>query len=281
MKLREHLSRAARELAGIADDPGLEAELLLASLLRLTREQLLAQLGDEAPAEFDKRLRALLAQRTAGKPLSLLRGEKRFMGILFHVEEGVFIPRYDSERLVEHVLERKPSGARLLEIGCGTGAIGLALARLGAYKEVHFTDISLKALALTEKNAWLLGVSGVRLHLGDLYSALPLADPPQKFDVIVSNPPYIPEDQYPALPAAVRDFEPRDALVAGDAGLSVIKRLIAQAPVHLAPDGLLALEIGSHPHEAVRALFRAAGFREIQAAEDSVTGNRFVSALAP
>lgn len=245
--------RAAREL-GVAR---LDAEALLAHLLAQTRTWLLAH--DEAPlgSEQQARYAGWLARRAAGEPLAYLTGEKEFFGLMFAVSSAVLVPRPDTETLVEWALELWPAAhaATLADLGTGSGAIAVAVARHRPSWRVTAVDASQAALALARENGARHGVA-VQWLCSDWGAALT----ERRFDAIVSNPPYIAQDD-PHL-GALR-HEPREALVAGPQGLDALRHIVQQAPLLLEPGGWLLLEHGFEQAGAVTALLRAAGFSSV------------------
>lgn len=245
--------------------PRIEAQMLLLHALGHpphARAWLLAHDRDPLPPEAGQRLRALTARRLAGEPVAYLIGSKAFHGLELRVDARVLDPRDDTETLVDWALERLPSHQpnRVLDLGTGSGAIALALARQRPLASVLAVDASADALAVAGANARRLDLA-VALRHGDWFA--PVAG--ERFDVIVSNPPYIAEAD-PHL-AALR-HEPRQALASGADGLRDIRRIIAGAPAHLAPGGWLLLEHGWDQAASVRELLTAAGFRQVQSRRD-------------
>ena len=226
------------------------------------RAWLLAHDTDAMPAEADARLQALATRRLAGEPMAYLTGEKAFHGLTLRVDARVLDPRDDTETLVDWALALLPADAprRVLDLGTGSGAIALAIAAQRPLAQVVAVDASADALAVARANAERLGLR-VDMRLGDWLT--PVAG--ERLDLIVSNPPYI-ADTDPHLPALAH--EPRQALVSGADGLDDIRRIVAQAPAHLAPGGWLLLEHGWDQAGAVRALLSAAGFAQVQSRRD-------------
>ncbi|MBY6203742.1 peptide chain release factor N(5)-glutamine methyltransferase [Halomonas denitrificans] len=213
-------------------------------------------------AEAD-RLAGLLARRTDGEPLHYLLGEREFFGRPFRVGPDVLIPRPETEHLVEAVLALDlPAGARVADVGTGSGCIGLTLASERPDWSIVLTDLSDAALEVAEANRARLGNDNVRRVRSDLLSAVE-----GPFDAVVSNPPYIAADD-PHLDRGDLRFEPRVALTDGADGLSLIRSLVAQAFERLAPSGWLWLEHGHDQAKAVRGLFAAAGFESLETRTD-------------
>lgn len=251
---REHLSAAA------VAEPAIEAEVLLRFALGWDRARLYTHWEGPIGTDHLVRYRALLQERAGGRPVHYIVGEREFMGLAFAVDERVLIPRPETEALVEYVVAwaRRGRAAVVADVGTGSGAIAVALAVLLPGLIVHATDISPAALAVARANARRHGVlERIRFHAGDLLEALPAAL--QGLDAIVSNPPYVPEDQAALLAREIREFEPRQAIFVSGDGSALHRRLIAAAPERLRPGGLLALEVGAGQADAVAALFAADG----------------------
>ena len=245
--------------------PRLEAQMLLLHVLGQpthARAWLLAHDDAVLPAAAATRLHALATRRLAGEPMAYLTGEKHFHGLRLQVDARVLDPRADTETLVDWALALLPADAprRVLDLGTGSGAIALAIAQQRPLAQVVAVDASADALAVARANAERLGLR-VDMRLGDWLT--PVAG--ERLDLIVSNPPYI-ADTDPHLPALAH--EPRQALVSGADGLDDIRRIVAQAPAHLAPGGWLLLEHGWDQAGAVRALLSAAGFAQVQSRRD-------------
>lgn len=243
--------KAAAVLAGRGvENARLEAELLLAWVLGVGRLQLYLQ-HDRPVSEAElERFRAAVRRRLRREPVQYIIGTAHFRQLELRVDRRVLIPRPETEELVGAVLEwaRRCGGAgerRLLalDIGTGSGAIALSLAREGPFRRVVATDVSPAALELARENAGALGLGEVvELRAGSLWDAVP---PGERFDVIVSNPPYVAESDRATLAPEVVEWEPAGALFGGPGGYEVIEPLVRGAPSHLAPGGLLALEVGA------------------------------------
>ena len=252
MTIREALRLAAARLeqAGVPD-ADVDAAYLLASVLK---EDTLAmringhrELAAPHRAAFD----ALCDRRAAREPLQYILGETEFMGLTFHVEPRVLIPRADTEILVEKALEWMKPGARVLDIGTGSGAIAVSLAKLGRQAQVTAVDVSDRALEIARQNAERNGAA-VEFVKSDCFSALK----GRKYDMIVSNPPYISEDEMRGLmPEVTR--EPELALFGGADGLDFYRRISREAPEYLNEGGCLLFEIGWLQKDAVSALVKA------------------------
>lgn len=250
------LRDAATALAETSDTPRLDAELLMAEALGVTRSELLLRhMGDAVPAA----LAPLLERRRRQEPVAYILGRQEFHGLEFHVTPDVLIPRGDSEVLIDVALTARPDARRVLDCGTGSGALLLTvLSRLEQALGVGI-DRSEAALAVARSNSEGLGLAD--------RAAMKLADWRRSgwaaefgaFDLVLANPPYV-EDGAP-LAASVRDYEPAGALFAGADGLDDYRVLIPQLPGLLTPDGIAVIEIGHTQAEAVTALAHAAGFR--------------------
>lgn len=249
------------------ESPRLQAELLLAAILGCGRLELYMQFDKIlTPAEIDA-YRESVRRRALREPLQHIVGSAAFRGLEIQVNDRVLIPRPETEGVVEVALQRLDTcaDARVLDLGCGSGAIALAVAQERKGAQVTAVDISEAALEVARANAEANGVAErIEWLCGDLFEALGAA---ATYDLIVSNPPYIPSGDIAALEPEVRDFEPRQALDGGADGLEFYRRIAVEAPAYLEADGDLVLEIGAGQHEAVAALFDKAGWGapEVQA----------------
>ena len=244
--------------------PRVEARALLASVLRVTRERLIAFPETEVPSLTLAAYEALVKRRKAGEPLAYLLGEKEFYGRRFAVTPDVLVPRPESETLVEVALEclSPITEPRVLELGTGSGCIAITLQLERPDARVVATDVSEAALAVARANARDLDAR-VTFRQGDWYAAV---DPAEPFDLIVSNPPYVATAD-PHLDAL--KHEPTLALTDGHDGLRCLTTLIAGARVHLCTHGWLALEHGFDQSTAVEGLLRDARFKEVSMRRDA------------
>jgi len=231
-----------------------------------------APLSEAAHARFAR----LVAQRANGVPHAHLAGQREFYGRAFSVSPDVLIPRPETEHLVDWALSLPlPSGASALDVGTGSGCVAWTLAAERPSWRVTATDVSREALAMAEINRERMGLTNAALAAGDLLR--PVAD--RRFDLIVSNPPYVAGDD-PHLDRGDLRFEPRVALTPGPDGLALIRRLIESAPEHLAAGGWLLLEHGYDQAAEVRSLLGGAGFTDVESRTDlagieRVSGGRF------
>ena len=242
-------------------NPRLDAEVLLGHLLNKTRLQLYLHFEMPVFQEHLTPFRELIKKRIEHTPVSYITNRKEFLSLDFYVDERVLIPRPETEQLVETILATKTDTAqRLLELGTGSGAIATSLAVHQPEWNIVATDISEPALAVAQKNAETHACTAQITFLsGDLFEPIKTIDKPEQrqFDWIVCNPPYIKRAERESLSPDVRDYEPEIALFAGDDGLAVIRRLIAEAPQYLAPNGKLIFEIGDTQSNCVQSLMNA------------------------
>ena len=228
-----------------SESPRLDSEVLLAHALGCKRIELYTRHMVEAPEQGRQRFRELVRQRIEGCPVAYLVGRKEFFSLEFEVNRAVLIPRPDTECVVDECLRWAKGMAEpaILDIGTGSGCLAVAVAKHHKTARVTAVDISPEALAVASRNAGKHGVAErIRFLQGDLFASVPAGE---RFDFILSNPPYIPHDDIAKLPPGVRDYEPHQALDGGADGFAVFDRLIAEAPAHLKPDGYLLIEIGA------------------------------------
>ena len=257
--IRAILHRTTCDLtASGSPSPRLDAEVLLMRLLGIDRLHLCMQPERELSQEETAGFARWVERRRLGEPVAYILGEKEFWSLRFDVGREVLVPRPETECLIEEVLRfyRPPGeGLRILDLGTGSGAIAVVLARELPAARVVATDISPGALAVASRNAVAHGVAErMDFFQGDLLAAVS-----GNFDILCSNPPYIPDVQYGLLPAGIRDFEPRGALIAGPDGLEFHRRIIREGLRCLKMGGRIFLEIGEGQREQVEALFRDNG----------------------
>ncbi|HEV2620559.1 MAG TPA: peptide chain release factor N(5)-glutamine methyltransferase [Frateuria sp.] len=259
-KVRSLLSDAAILLGDRA-----EAEILLAHVLAKPRSWLIAHADDPLADAEVSAFTALVARRKAGEPVAYLTGRRGFWTLELEVDPATLIPRPETELLVELALARLPPGGspRVLDLGTGSGAIALAIARECPHGRVTATDASADALAVAQRNAGRNRIVNTAFVHGDWFA--PLAG--TCFEVIVANPPYIAAHD-PHLAQGDLRFEPAGALASGPDGLDDIRRIVAGAQAHLAPGGWLMFEHGWDQGAAVRGLLEAAGYREVFTTQD-------------
>jgi len=246
------------------DTARLDAEILLAHALEIDRLRLYVDYEKPVLAEERDRFRALVQRRASERvPVSLLLGEREFWSLPFRVSGDVLTPRPDTETLVEAALSKVAdveSEVRILDLGTGSGAIALSLASELPHATITATDLSKPALQIAAENADHLHMGErVRFLAGDLFE--PVAS--ERFDLVVSNPPYVARDDEASLPPEL-SHEPEMALFAGADGLDVIRRLVAEAGDHLSPGGWLLFELSPEQIETAELELRKAGFSEIE-----------------
>ncbi|WP_405240059.1 peptide chain release factor N(5)-glutamine methyltransferase [Lentisalinibacter orientalis] len=272
------LRRARAALADVSDSPALDAELLLARALGRDRSWLIAHRDDTPAAGAKAQADAWLARRLTGEPLAYITGTREFWSLAFEVTPAVLIPRPDTEILVERALELIPRGerCRVLDLGTGSGAIAVAIASERPAAEVTATDASAEALAVARRNAARLVPGRVRFVVSDWFTALGS----ERCDLIVSNPPYVAQDD-PALADAALGFEPRRALTAGADGLDEIRRIAAGLPAHLTPGGRALIEHGAMQAAGVAGILRAVGLEVVACRRDLAGADRVTEARLP
>lgn len=277
------LAEGAQRLAKTsgARDPGatpaLDAELLLAHALGVSRARLRSHPEEIAPADAATRFLALVARRAAGEPVAYILGRKGFWTLELSVDPAVLVPRPETELLVERALTLDPGGeVRVADLGTGSGAIALALASARPRWRIIATDISAAALAVARANAAALGLERVALIQGDWLACLAA----RRFQLILSNPPYVAADD-PALEQPELMREPRSALVAAEAGLAALRAIIRAAPEHLEPDGWLLLEHGATQAAAVAGALVARGFAQVRSHRDLAGRERMTEGQWP
>lgn len=273
---RDHL-----RAVGVQEE-AIQAEMLLRFVLGATRAGLYTRWDGPMPQAAWDRYRVLLEERAAGTPVHYLVGEREFLGLMFAVDDRVMIPRPETELLVEHVARwaRQERAGRIADIGTGSGCVAVSLAHLLSDVTVYATDIAAGALEVARANAQRHGVGSRLLTLcGDLLAPLP-ADVRGRVDAVVSNPPYVPEDQAMLLPREVREHEPPQALFVPGDGTAVHRRLIAEAPTWLREGGLLAMEVGAGQAPAVAAAVQDDGrYDHCSILPDGVGIERVVAAM--
>ena len=284
-RLHDEVMRATQRLsAGGIDNPRLDAEVLLAHGLNISREQLVMGGDLTMPAAAASGIETALLRRLAREPVAYITGRQEFWSLDFAVTPDVLIPRPDTERLVEVALMcaakfpvAKP--LRIVDLCTGSGAVAVSLARELPLAQIYLTDISPAALAVARRNAAAHQVvARMQFFTGDLFFAL-LPLPEVGFDLIVSNPPYVRRAEIPTLTPEVSRWEPRAALDGGIDGLDFYRRIVASAPEYLVEQGALALEIGADMATEVSAICAYTGrYREIDVFRDYAGRDRVILA---
>jgi len=269
MQIGECLKQATQQLKNSLDlslaEASVEANLFCQHVLNVNRAWLIAHEKDALTTNQQMALEALIQRRVNGEPIAYILGFREFYGLLLKTTSATLIPRPDTETLVEAALAKIPqdSNFNILDLGTGTGAVALAIASQRPQANVTAVDASKEALKVATENAQTLNLNNVRLLQSDWFAQLKN----EKFDVIVSNPPYIAENDEHLKQGDLR-FEPITALASGEDGLNDIRRIIQEAPSYLNPNGWLMLEHGYNQAESVAELLKQNGFSQISHAPD-------------
>lgn len=254
------------------EEAGLDARLLLEKVCGTSYNTLLCHGDMEVADEQKEQFLHWIQRRARHVPLQHLTGEQEFMGLCFHVNGNVLIPRQDTEILVEEVLKDLHDGMRILDMCTGSGCILLSLLKYSNDCYGLGADISREALQIARENALLLGMQAEFIQ-SDLFEKVE-----GRFDVLVSNPPYIESGVIPTLMQEVRDYDPMLALDGGEDGLAFYRRIIAGAPGYLFRGGRIFLEIGSGQAEAVCSMLQENEYTEVKIYKDFAGLDRVVSA---
>lgn len=272
MKIRELLKNGTVKLTEYKiEDAILKVRMLLLYELQIQNEYLAVHLDEEASLEMVQNFEKHLEELIAGKPIQYITNSQEFFGLDFYIDENVLIPQPDTEILVEEIIEickYREDVPKILDICTGSGAIAVTLAKQ-IKVEMVASDISSKALEIAEKNAKSHGVN-IELTQSDMFEKIN-----QKFDMIVSNPPYIETKTIESLSPEVKN-EPQIALDGGEDGLKFYRVLAQKAKDYLEENGVLAVEIGYNQRESVLEIFRNAGFCDIYAKQDLAGKDRIV-----
>ena len=258
------------------DSPRREAEALLCGSLNFSRSQIYSQGSSRLLPYQLARFKKWLNRRLNREPLAYISGKREFWSLDFHVNQEVLIPRPETECLIEACLEYIPKyrAQKILEIGTGSGVISTVLSLERPQTSITATDLSKEALSVAKKNLneHLVG-SNISLLLGDLFE--PVSEG-EIFDLIVSNPPYIPESMVPDLEPDVFRFEPSLALVGGKDGLDLIRKICQEAPLYMSQEGILCFEFGFEQQEPVREILKTNRFNQACFGKDYAGHPRFV-----
>lgn len=241
-------------------NPRVDAELLLAHVLKAKRIDLYTQFEQIVPEKKLAQFKELVKRRAAREPLQYIVGETEFWGLTIKVTPDVLIPRQETELLVEMAIKLVKKKPQILDIGTGSGCIAIALAKHLGEASVIATDFSREALALATENVHTHQLEDrIKLVLADIAPWRTFVAAGQKFDLIISNPPYIATSEFPNLQPEVRDFEPHRALDGGNDGLDFYRRITQDAADFLKPDGTILLEVGDTQAASVLGLLQKAG----------------------
>ncbi|MCR4694815.1 MAG: peptide chain release factor N(5)-glutamine methyltransferase [Pseudobutyrivibrio sp.] len=252
-------------------DAKFDAWYLLSHVSGMTRSDYILKGEDQMPEAEMNKYRAVLEKRADHTPLQYITGDQDFMGLTFLVNENVLIPRQDTEDLVEHAIKCCPEGARVLDLCTGSGCVIISLVAKKEGVSGLGTDISEKALEVAKVNAARLAPGRVDFVWGDMFEPVD-----GKFDMILSNPPYIPSEVVDGLEPEVKDHEPRLALDGTQDGLFFYRTITSQAPAYLKEGGCLMVEIGYDQGEDVADLFTSAGFKNVEVIKDLAKNDRIV-----
>ena len=260
MSISTLIKNSTQQLIGISDSAKLDAEVLLCHVLKKDRSYLICWPEKEIETPQLKQFENLISQRKLGHPVAHLTQQKEFWSLDLQVNSDTLIPRPETELLVEQILNNysQAQSISLLDLGTGSGAIALALASERPQWTITATDQSLAALKIAQLNARKLGLSNVQFKSGNWFDAVTEND----FDIVVSNPPYIPSSD-PHLSQGDVRFEPDSALVSGADGLDDIRLIAQQAYTHIKPMGMLIIEHGYDQKDAVKSIFQQSGFTNI------------------
>lgn len=258
--IRTVLKQATDRLMVVSDSPSLDADVLMCFVLNKPRGYLVAWGDQPLTRKQDEQFESYIERRAAGEPVAHITGKREFWSLNIEVNRHTLIPRPDTELLVEAALELIPEKKTIMiaDLGTGSGAVGLAIAWERHQSHVTAVDNSFRALTMAKKNAATLHIMNIDYREGDWCE--PLGD--ERFQVIVSNPPYVPEND-PHLQTAEIQYEPRRALAAGEDGLDAIRAILQQAPQHLYSGGWLLLEHGYNQGNAVNRMMMETGFQQV------------------
>ena len=271
MKIKQMLEKVKSELASAGTTDSAEAEWLVALTLKIRRSEVYSLGERELTSKEQKKIEANLEKRKQHIPLAYIVGDAEFYGMKFIVNENVLIPRPETEEVVEFALKHINKTSKVLDIGTGSGTIAIAIA---AQKNCQVTavDISEEALKIAGQNA-KNNIKKVEFIQSNVFSALD----GRRFNVIISNPPYISETEYQTLMPEVKMYEPKIALVAEDDGLKIYKQIISGAPKHLEKNGVIVFEIGYNQGEKIKNLLEK-DFKEIKIIKDLQGNDRIAFA---
>lgn len=264
------------------EEANLEAQLLLQSVLSVDHAWLIAHAHDAVSDQHKTEFLKLIERRSKGEPVAYILGEREFFGLSLKVSPATLIPRPDTETLVEVAIAKMETTLKqsrpisVLDLGTGTGAIALAIAHLRPEAHVIAVDASEGALAIAQENAQNLQIENVEFHQSDWFDGLSN----QMFDLIVSNPPYIEENDQHLNQGDLR-FEPIDALASGQDGLDDIRKILTDCLVYLNPQGWIMLEHGYNQADAVQSLMAESGLVEIETVKDLGGNDRVTLAKNP
>ncbi len=253
-------------------NPQLEATLVLSKLLRVDKVYIYTHGKEEVSPSVKEKFIKLMEKRATGYPIQYILKEKEFMGLDFYIEEGVLVPRPDTEILVEYILnyideKYKNESINFLDLGFGSGAIALSIAYYRRNVNVYGVDIGDIPLKVGYINKDRFKLDNVKLYKGDLFQGIEGLGLEGKFHIIASNPPYIPIEDIEMLQTEVK-YEPLDALAGGEDGLDYYRNIIPKAKDYLCPQGLLIFEIGYDQGKRIKNILIEEGYKDIQILKD-------------
>ncbi|MBE0449897.1 MAG: peptide chain release factor N(5)-glutamine methyltransferase [Clostridia bacterium] len=275
MKLRELQSRLEKVLEKVTESWVHEAKIILLEVLGISTVDLIMDKEKEVPDEKVEMAEAIAVRRLANEPLQYILGKQAFMGLDFSVDDSVLIPRPETEVLVEWVLERIEDikSPKVLDIGTGSGAIAISIAYQNTWADVFASDISSSAIEKAKQNAVNNNVSGrVRFFESNLFVDVSEKD----FDLIVSNPPYIPAGEVNGMQREVALYEPHLALFGGEDGLDFYRRIIPEALSYMKDGGILIFEAGHDQADVIEAIMVSAGYEDVNHFSDLCGVPRFI-----
>ena len=261
-------------------NPLLESILILSDILKVDKGYIYSHGEREIEKYLEDEFIKTMKKRSQNYPIAYLLGKKEFMGLDFYLEEGVLIPRPDTEIMIEYIIDyvKENYGDKeinILDIGTGSGAIALSIASFLPFTKVYGIDIDSLAIRISEKNKEILNIGNVNFYRGDLFGALDgLVD--EKFQIIVSNPPYIKREDIEGLQRDVKDFEPLRALDGGKDGLDFYRRITRDSKEYLQDNGILIYEIGFNQGERVKDILEGQGFSNVDILKDLQGHDRVV-----
>jgi|SRR5690625_2369601 len=260
-------------------NPALESVLVLSKILNVDKSYIYTYPEKELEDDICQEFFDIIERRATGYPLQYLLGEKEFYGLKLHVEEGVLIPRPETELLVDFIInkikkEYTNKRLKILDIGVGSGAISISVAKYCPNSQVYGVDIEKKPIKVANINKEKFGLENVKFFQGDLFEPIEKMYPELKFDIIISNPPYIRSPDIRALQTEVKKHEPRVALDGGQDGLDYYRKIIPRARKHLKKNGILIFEIGFDQGEEIKKLLSENSFRDISVINDLEDNNR-------
>lgn len=255
------------------NNPPLEVRLILSKLLCVDKSYIYSHGERKVSKDIENQFVKIIKKRSEGYPIQYILGEKEFMGLDFYIEEGVLIPRADTEILVEHIINfinRYYNGEKtnVLDIGIGSGAISLSIAKYCPGTYVYGVDIDEIAIKIANINKNRLDIKNVEFLKGDLFEPIESLNMGNKFQIIVSNPPYIPKGEIEQLQREVKLYEPRLALDGGIDGLNFYRKITKNAKKILTEKGILIYEIGYNQGEMVSNILDNEGYKDINILKD-------------